>query len=231
MKKEVLELMGDPDLFWTVARSYLVADFIEGRKILDVGCGNGIPSIKLTRLGYDVTGIDLLDSAISNARKNAETSGVNTKFMVGTVNSLKGKFDSIIMLDVLEHIKDDVGFLKKLKKNLVKGGAVILLVPAHQSLFGKWDEDHEHYRRYSMQALKLAVQKAGFKVEVMRYWSIVTIPPLFIFSRLLNRRLPVNAISGSFANRVLLRWALAIENKISMPTGASILIKASFNHR
>lgn len=229
MKKSLLELVKKADSenwFWPEARSELISNLVEGRNALDIGCGNGLQSIKLARLGYKVTGIDPLKSAICNARKNAAEARLHVEFVSGTLKSIKEKFDSAILLDVLEHVPDDVNFLKQVKKKLVPNGVVAITVPAHMLLWGKWDEDNEHYRRYTIKSLKSAAEKAGLEVELMRYWNLLGVPSALVFSRLLKRHHPVNAVAGSFLNRLLLAWFLSIENRIPMPTGVSVVMKA-----
>lgn len=229
MKKSVLDLLGRADIknyFWSEARSELASNLVEGQKILDVGCGNGLQSIKLAKRGHKVTGFDPLKSAVYNARRNAARARVRVRFVSGTINSLREKFDSILLLDVLEHIKDDANFLKQLKKKLAQNGVLILAVPAHNFLWGKWDEDNEHYRRYSILSLKSAVENAGMKIEFMRYWSFIMVIPALILSRLLRRTYPVYSVVGSPLNSLLLNWFLLVENKFRMPTGTSIVARA-----
>ena len=65
---------------------------------------------------------------------------------------------------VLEHIKDDLGALEKIKPLIKESGRLILLVPAHRALFSGLDEELKHYRRYNMESLSSVVEKAGFEV-------------------------------------------------------------------
>ena len=67
---------------------------------------------------------------------------------VKNFNTIKGKFNTIIYMSVLEHIKDDTSEIKKAIKKLKFNGHLIILVPAHQRLFSKFDKQIGHYKRY-----------------------------------------------------------------------------------
>jgi 2-polyprenyl-6-hydroxyphenyl methylase/3-demethylubiquinone-9 3-methyltransferase len=76
--------------------------------ILDIGCGGGLISEPMTRLGADVTGVDASDKNISVAKTHAEKNNLNINYLNGTPESLdsKNKFDIILNLEVVEHVEN-----------------------------------------------------------------------------------------------------------------------------
>jgi cyclopropane fatty-acyl-phospholipid synthase-like methyltransferase len=75
-------------------------------KVLDIGCGAGEHTILLTRLGYDVLGVDYAPNAIARARENAEARGVDARFEVADAMALEGRYDTVLD-SALFHIFDD----------------------------------------------------------------------------------------------------------------------------
>ncbi len=84
-----------------------------------------------------------------------------------------GEFDSVVCLNVLEHIDDDVDALARMKQLLSPGGRVIVLVPALQCIYGEMDRAMGHLRRYSLGSLKKTFAKAGLKVRHARYMNFL----------------------------------------------------------
>ena len=97
-------------------------------KILDVGCGGGLISEELFKLGGEVTGIDFIEENVKVAKNHAEQNNFNIKYMVHDIekNKIQSKFDLIIIFEVLEHLNDWQTFLKKIKSNLNKNGLLII---------------------------------------------------------------------------------------------------------
>lgn len=81
-------------------------------------------------------------------------------------------FDTVICLNVLEHIEDDVGALRKMGELCRADGKVVVLVPAMMALFGEMDRSFGHYRRYSRRSLGQAFRAAGFRVIHSRYFNM-----------------------------------------------------------
>lgn len=79
--------------------------------------------------------------------------------------------DTIINLDVLEHIEDDLAVMRTFYKALVPGGHLLVKCPAHPQLFCGIDEASLHYRRYSKSEMKMKLEAAGFVVKKIRYMN------------------------------------------------------------
>ena len=86
------------------------------------------------------------------------------------------------MLNVLEHIEDDVDVLIKMRSLLETGGRIVMYVPAVNGLYGKWDRKVGHWRRYSRWRLRQVLEAAGLVEVEMRYMNMLSIPPWWVFS-------------------------------------------------
>ncbi len=97
-------------------------------KILDVGCGGGLVSESLAKLGFDVTGIDFVEKNIEVAKLHSSKKKLKIRYLKRDIekNFVKDKFDIIIIFELLEHLEDWKDFLSKIKRNLNKNGIIII---------------------------------------------------------------------------------------------------------
>jgi SAM-dependent methyltransferase len=104
--------------------------------------------------------------------------------------STLGGFDTVVLLDVLEHIAEDVMLLERLRAKLQSGGHLILKVPAMPSLYSPMDEAIGHWRRYDKKGLTDVMVQAG--LEVVKIWSFnaAAVPGWWWNGRVLKVRLP-----------------------------------------
>lgn len=98
-------------------------------------------------------------------------------------------FDTIFALNVVEHIFDDQQAIKNCYKLLKKEGRLIILVPAYQSLYNRFDTELEHYRRYNQKALNRLFTSAQFKLVHNQYFNAMGILGWFVSGRLLKNKL------------------------------------------
>jgi len=133
------------------------------------------------------------------------------------------RVDTIVCMNVLEHIENDEATLKDFASVIQNGGKLVLLVPAHPALYGSLDTGLDHFRRYERAALTRLVKDAGFEIESARYLNMVAVPGWWFNSRVLRRKLlPGNQLRA-------FRWLmplLRIERHINPPFGLSHLIVA-----
>ena len=96
-------------------------------KILDVGCGGGLVSEGIAKLGADVTGIDFIEENIRVAKKHANQNKLEINYIVKDFEKerLTSKYDVIIIFEVLEHLENWKSFLEKIQKNLKPKGVLI----------------------------------------------------------------------------------------------------------
>jgi glycosyltransferase involved in cell wall biosynthesis len=95
---------------------------------------------------------------------------------------LEQKFDTALMINVLEHVPDDHLALGNIWQSLEPGGRAIILVPQHPALYGTLDEVLEHRERYTIPALRNSLTSAGFRVEELFDFNRVSVPGLSLYT-------------------------------------------------
>lgn len=139
-----------------------VLPLLDGKNILDVGCGLGTLAIMMAEAKPNATiyGIDVLDSAIEQCKFNAKVEGVtNTKFVAGSTYELpfeEGYFDTVACFFMLHHLDDIPGALIDIKRVLKPSGEVIAVEPI----------DHYHDVQRYPDDWKALFLEAGYKVDV-----------------------------------------------------------------
>ena len=136
----------------------------------------------------------------------------------------EGALDTLIYVNVLEHIKDDHTELAHAYRALRPGGHLCVFVPALRWLYSRFDASIGHYRRYRKDELVALLRSAGFQITHARYFDLLGILPwLFVF-RLLRRTLAGNQV------RIYDRWAMPVmrrfEAAISPPLGKNVIAVA-----
>jgi len=217
---EDLERIEETD-FWSKVKVGLILGLVEGKTVLDVGCGSGRLSKTLLEKGYSVVAIDSDLKAVEIAKKKGIPAFVSD---FGDWQT-EEKFDCIILGDVLEHIEDDKSAMRKVHQMLTPNGCIAVNVPAYQVLFGKHDIALGHKRRYSNKELKTKLKESGFKIESMRHWNLLALP-IAIYIKLSKKDYPHEEVSNNkFLSKLLERWPWT-ESKVNYWFGISILCKA-----
>jgi glycosyltransferase involved in cell wall biosynthesis len=133
------------------------------------------------------------------------------------------RLDTIVCLNVLEHIEDDAATLRDFASVLPKGGRLALLVPSMPSLYGSLDVSLGHYRRYDRQALCDLVAASGFDVDRVRYLNRPAVFGWWLNSRVLKRHIIPRQQARAFR---LLLPLLRFEEKKAPSFGLSLLVLA-----
>jgi len=102
---------------------------LEGKTALDVGCGAGLLAEPLARLGAQVTAVDAAPELIEAAKAHAAGQGLEIDYRAVGVEALKGKFDLVTSMEVIEHVVDPQAFIDDLAARLTPGGLLILSTP------------------------------------------------------------------------------------------------------
>ena len=102
---------------------------LDGRTALDVGCGAGLLTEPLARLGARVSGFDASPELIDVARRHAAAMGLDIDYRAGDVQELEGRFDLITCMEVIEHVADPAAFVQALARRLAPGGLLVLSTP------------------------------------------------------------------------------------------------------
>jgi glycosyltransferase involved in cell wall biosynthesis len=99
----------------------------------------------------------------------------------------RGRFDTAVCLNVVEHVEDDLLALRNIRSALKPGGRAIILVPHDQAVYGSLDKVLGHYRRYSEEQLRIRMEEAGFEIEQMLHFNRVTRPGWRLNGQILKR--------------------------------------------
>lgn len=102
---------------------------LTGKRAADIGCGAGLLSEPLARLGAAVTGIDAAPENVAAARLHAEGQGLAIDYRVGGTEALLGQYDLVASLEVIEHVRDTRDFVWGLVEALADDGLLILSTP------------------------------------------------------------------------------------------------------
>jgi len=102
---------------------------LEGKTALDVGCGAGLLTESLARLGARVTGIDAAPEVIEVARGHAAAMGLGIDYRAADVLDLDGQFDLISCMEVVEHVAEPQAFLDAIARRLAPGGLFVMSTP------------------------------------------------------------------------------------------------------
>ena len=140
-----------------------VANFIEG-EVLEVGAGIGVNTELLLNSCKKITKLTAVepDHILANEiTQNQKIDKNKVDVKVGYLKSLPitKKFDTILYIDVIEHIEDDKAEMDLAMSYLKEGGHLIVLVPAYNSLFSPFDKAIGHFRRYNKKMLKESIPK------------------------------------------------------------------------
>lgn len=183
MERAVYDRMAeiDRDHWWFVARRKIVTALIEKHrpkpeplKILEVGCGTGSNIAMLQGFGtVDAVEPDDGARALAEARSGIAIKG---GYLPDGVALPDGHYDLIVLLDVLEHIPEDLPALSALRRKLAPGGRLLVTVPAMPWLWSAHDAAHHHQRRYTAKTLTDVFTRAGFRLRHRTYFNTVLFP-------------------------------------------------------
>lgn len=132
------------------------------------------------------------------------------------------KADSVIAVNVLEHVERDADFLRAAHEALVGGGYLLLLVPALPAIFGSLDRAFDHFRRYTRSGLRKQLLDAGFEIETLRYLNAFGVAAWFVSGRIF-RRSTLTRAQVRFYDRRVIPWLRALEGRFQPPIGQSLL--------
>lgn len=169
----------------------LVEPFL-GQSVLEIGCGIGNFTALMNGRACRVLGIDIDKQCIEfNWRRFAELDHIQALLldvMSPEIEELKDFGpDTIICLNVLEHIQNDAKALGQMFNILRPGGKVCLIVPAFEALRGPIDNALGHYRRYTLQGLRELSSSVGFDIVRLHYMNIVGFIGWWLNSKVFKR--------------------------------------------
>ena len=167
-------------------------------EILEIGSGIGNISKFVIADGHSITLSDYNEEYCEalkknfkdhkNVRKILRIDLLHPEFQTEYI-ACKEKYDSIFLLNVIEHIENDLAAIKNCRYLLRSHGTIILLAPAYSWLFCSFDKQLGHYRRYSLQSLKLLLEKNNFTILRSSHFNFAGIFGWLLFGKILNQRM------------------------------------------
>lgn len=235
MKKELIEqtAKNEKTYWWYVGRNRIIAGQLNqihnqmhaGQlKILNVGSGTG-GTISVLESHGDVINVDVSNESIRYLRKHGYSAII---FDGEALPFSDEEFDLVVAFDVLEHIEDHSKALTEWRRVLKKGGTMFLTVPAHPWLWSEFDEENNHYRRYTRKSL---IDVFGNnQIEKISYVFCLT-SPLIIGFRIIQKATKSsssNFVKLPFVINEFLIFLLKIEShiltKVNLPFGTSLML-------
>lgn len=193
-------------------------------RILDVGCGDGLFFSGLARFG-EPEGLEVDEALVTEAGR------ARGKIHVGPFDALfepGHRFGLVTLLDVIEHIDDDVAALRHAARLAAPDGLVVITVPAFQALWTAHDQYNHHLRRYRRASLLAVAREAGLEIRSCRYlfhWLF----PLKLLLRLKERLSPgtpaMPEVPAPGTNRLFYRFCRLEQRtwgRFAWPFGSSL---------
>ncbi len=214
-----------------LARPYFAWQFSQfssflGKRVADLGCGLGNFTDFLIAKDYYL-GIDY-DKELLAVAANRFNEKKNVAFTCGDLTDSQSyqklraeRIDTIICVNVLEHIKDDAYVLGQMIDVLPVKGTLCLLVPAMPSIFGALDAFDHHYRRYSKQGLLSLLQKYPVEINSCYYFNLIGAAGWFVKSKIMKQKTQTSD-NYTLMNRLIPIMA-RIEKALPPPLGMSLI--------
>lgn len=214
--------------YWQKARAKILFDTLSEEKInhlsfLEIGCGKGTVIRLLRKKGIEIKGVELADINPDEEVKEFIESGKNALDLDA---ELRNSIDGILLLDVIEHIKHPIKFVKEIMDNFPNANYLLITVPARQELWSNYDEFYGHFKRYEIKDFQ-AFQKIDFYPKKTKYFF----HSLYLAARSLmqfqeKRNIQIFAPKGfsKFIHRFL-AFGFVVESKLipSKVYGSSLL--------
>jgi 2-polyprenyl-3-methyl-5-hydroxy-6-metoxy-1,4-benzoquinol methylase len=184
---------------------FLCADLEPGARVLDVGCGRGVLLAELADRGFEVHGVEHSEGAVRGADPRAR---IRIATELADAGYPPDYFDEVIIWHVLEHLRHPRATVDEVRRIIRPGGRLIVSVPNFSSFQARWAgaawfhlDPPRHLYHFSMSALRLLLEKAGFVIELEHHFSLRQ-NPFGAIQSALNRAtsLPRNSLYS------LLQW-------------------------
>jgi SAM-dependent methyltransferase len=228
----------DTTHWWYRARREILSDYLKRwgglpgqARILEIGCGTG-PNLPMLAEFGEVDAIEIDDTARGFASERlGKPVGASPLPELTGVDC--GAYDLVAVLDVVEHVDDDVAALKAIAKCLKPGGKILITVPAHQWMWSAHDVVNHHKRRYSKARLAAALSAAGLKAQKLGWFNSLLFPAA-VAARMLGKLTgkddsddspPPGPINAVFEKIFGLERHLV--GRVPLPPGLSIIALAS----
>lgn len=194
--------------------------------ILEVGAGRGTFTVALA----DVGRVDALEPGRLSSAALVErfVDDPRVRVVQGVVDDLphRAEYGSVVMINVLEHIADDVGALRSIRTRMTHGARIAIWVPAFPLLYSGFDRQIGHHRRYRKHGLRRAVEAAGFRVTDARYVNAPGFVAWLVITKWL-KQVPATGPLVTVFDRLVVPVVRRVESLVAPPFGQSILLTAT----
>ena len=178
-----------------------------GRRVLEVGSGLGLITSELVRRGHEVTALEPDPSLFARAMQSESPARRLNSTLPGS--GVTEQFDTVLYVNVLEHIENDIEELRAARERLAPGGTVVIFVPAMPSLYGSMDAVSGHFRRYRREELRSVMRGSGLRVARLHNFDAVGVAPYWLSYRVM-RRTTLDAASVGLYDKVVIPVSLAV---------------------
>ncbi len=203
-----------------------------GKRLVEVGAGTGSFSELLLNEKPESLSIiepsdmfEFLEQNVSQIETTTEISLHRAIFADVREKCAEKSPDSIIYVNVLEHIEDDRKELEMIHETLVPGGRCFIFVPALMSLYGEFDRKIGHFRRYSKKEIEEKCAAAGFRVLTSKYFDFAGIIPWWIKYKLL-RSDALESGAVELYDKIAIPFVRTFERLLPVPSGKNLLLVA-----
>ncbi len=198
-----------------------------GSRVLEVGSGIGTMSRPLADLAQLVVGIE---PNMNCAVRVQQVMRNHPRFTLRTCHLeecdpaelASFNFDTVLCVNVLEHIEDDVAALRTFRDAVVPGGRVLIFVPAVQAAYGPLDAELGHHRRYSAASLGKAFGAAGLDLRLLRYTNPIGLLG-WMFNAHVTKSRAHSLTQVRLFETLVAPWALPLERVLRPPVGLSLV--------
>lgn len=200
-------------------------------RVAEVGAGTGNFSVTWVDGADEATLIEpapQLYGALSQRfadRKRVKVVGATLEEALSRGDLAPGSLDALVMVNVLEHVEDDLGELRRVRTALRPGGVVALFVPAIQAIYGSLDALVGHHRRYEREGLARVVREAGFAVEDLRWFDVAGVIPWWLVGKVMRAR-SFGGPLGPLYDRLVVPVMSRVEGVVTPPVGKNLLCVA-----
>jgi SAM-dependent methyltransferase len=211
--------------------NWIVSHFLPTLKGRAVEIGAGLGTIS-ERLRPSVNTLELVEPApVLAAQLREKFSGEKDvrvvdqtmeEWMLGTADS---SFDSIVLVNVLEHIKDDFAAAQGFHRSLAAGGTLMIFVPALPFLYSKLDHLYGHYRRYTRTSLRDCIAEAGFEIEKLHFVDVAGVFPWWLLNTVMGKT-SLHQPSLRVYDKFVVPVTRACESIIHLPLGKNLILIA-----
>lgn len=221
---KTLEVMGEASTYndWILDT---IRPNLQGN-IVELGAGIGTFSKKISDLGYPTTALDYNLEYLNKIKaSNPKIETILFDAQAAKLPlSLKSKFDTLITLNVLEHLKDDDRAIDHIYQMLKANGQLVALVPAFKQVYSGLDKNLGHFRRYDKDSFVNLLTKYGFEIKDVRYINPLGLVGWFVAGKIFGQSTLKKSQVGLFD--IIVRPILFLEKYIRFPFGISLFVVA-----